>query len=279
MESKLRECFDEMVVYKDLKRSNFFSSLGLPSFLRDWVLKKFEDDEGNYDIEEVTEFIQTYLPRKEEWISIKNRIIYENERVKILTKVGIDIDIKTGDISFSLPAFGLSNKETIIEPHVWDTYKEELTNGQETWGVIELGYRMPDDTVKPKILGKIKMTGFANFCPYVADLDFLRTLVQNLQFPNGLTLCLVRLTTMRKDTRMKMRSSLCLLVYFPLWRNDSIFWNWLPRERANLTFSAMSASMAFSPMAVKSPEQRCSTINPEELPASLLEMTLWPLTK
>ena len=110
MESKLRECFDEMVVYKDLKKSNFFSSLGLPSFLRDWVLKKFEDDEGNYDIEEVAEFIQTYLPRKEEWISIKNRIIYENERVKILTKVGIDIDIKTGDISFSLPTFGLSNK-------------------------------------------------------------------------------------------------------------------------------------------------------------------------
>ena len=32
MESKLRECFDEMVVYKDLKKSNFFSSLGLPSF-------------------------------------------------------------------------------------------------------------------------------------------------------------------------------------------------------------------------------------------------------
>ena len=64
MESKLRECFDEMVVYKDLKRSNFFSSLGLPSFLRDWVLKKFEDDEGNYDIEEVTEFIQTIFPER-----------------------------------------------------------------------------------------------------------------------------------------------------------------------------------------------------------------------
>ena len=42
MENKLRECFEDMVVYKDLKKSNFFSSLGLPSFLRDWVLKKFE---------------------------------------------------------------------------------------------------------------------------------------------------------------------------------------------------------------------------------------------
>lgn len=119
MESKLRECFDSMVVFKDLKKSNFFSSLGLPSFLRDWMLKKFEDENGHYNMEEVTKFIQTYLPRKEEWISIKNRIIYENERVKVLTKIRIDIDIKTGGISFSLPAFGLSSKETIIESHVF----------------------------------------------------------------------------------------------------------------------------------------------------------------
>ena len=47
MTEKLRDCFDEMVVYKDLKKSNFFSALGLPSFLRDWLLKKFADDEGN----------------------------------------------------------------------------------------------------------------------------------------------------------------------------------------------------------------------------------------
>ncbi len=174
MDNKIRECFEDMVVYKDLRKSNFFSSLGLPSFLRDWVLKKFEDDEGNYDIEEVTDFIRTYLPKKEEWISIKNRIVYENERVKILTKVGIDIDIKTGEISFSLPNFGITNKETIIETPIWEQYKGELTNGQETWGVIELGYRLPDDSVKPKIPGKIKMTGFTSFCPYTADLDYYK---------------------------------------------------------------------------------------------------------
>ena len=73
-----------------------------------------------------------------------------------------------------IPDFGLSNKETIIEPHVWEAYKNELTNGQETWGVIELGYRMPDDTARPKLKGKIKMTGFTNFCPYLADLDFYK---------------------------------------------------------------------------------------------------------
>lgn len=100
MEDKLHECFEDMVVYKDLKKSNFFSSLELPSFLRDWVLKRFEDDNGDYDIEAVTDFVKTYLPKKEEWLSIKNRITYENERVKILTKISVDIDIKTGEISF-----------------------------------------------------------------------------------------------------------------------------------------------------------------------------------
>mgnify|MGYP001188795589 FL=1 len=28
---KLRDCFDEMVVYKDLKKTNFFSALSLPT--------------------------------------------------------------------------------------------------------------------------------------------------------------------------------------------------------------------------------------------------------
>ena len=50
MEDKFRECFEEMSVYKNLRKSNFFSLLALPSFLRDWVLKRFEDDEGNYNI-------------------------------------------------------------------------------------------------------------------------------------------------------------------------------------------------------------------------------------
>ena len=48
MEEKLRQYFEDMVVYKDLKESNFFRALKLPSFLRDWLLKMFEDDEGKF---------------------------------------------------------------------------------------------------------------------------------------------------------------------------------------------------------------------------------------
>jgi ATP-dependent Lon protease len=168
---KLRECFDEMVVYKDLKKSNFFSALSLPSFLRDWVLKKYEDDNGKFDMEEVSSFIKEYLPKKDDWIRIKDRVVIDNERVKFLAKISIDIDIKTQEISFALPDFGLTNKQTIIEPTVWDNYKSELVNGKEIWGVIELGYRFPDE---PKTPGKIRLISFKDFCPYKIDLDYYK---------------------------------------------------------------------------------------------------------
>ena len=175
MEEKLRECFDEMVVYKDLKKSNFFASLSLPSFLRDWLLKRFEDEDGKFEMDEVADFIKEYIPQKEDWVSIKNRIVYENERVKCLTKISVDINIATQEITFSLPAFGLTNKETIIEPNVWDDCKNELVKGKDSWGVVELGYRLPET---PKSPGKIKLTGFTDFCPYTVDLEYYKDMRQ-----------------------------------------------------------------------------------------------------
>lgn len=174
MTNKLREQFDEMVVFKDLKGMSFLKTLKLPSFLRDWVLKKFEDEDGNFDTQDLLDFVNKYMPRKEEWISIKERIVTSYERVKLLTKINVDISIKTGEVSFSLPEFGLESKETIIESHIWDSIKNELVKSSDTWGIVELGYRPPDDSVKPKIVGKIKLTDFTSFCPYDTDIDFYK---------------------------------------------------------------------------------------------------------
>lgn len=172
MIEKLRNCFDEMVVYKDLKKSNFFSSLSLPSFMRDWLLKRFADENGSFEPAELAEFVKTYLPRKDDWTAIKNRIIKDNERVKFLAKISADIDIKTGEVSFSLPDFGLTGKQTIIEDRVWDECKDDLVTGRETWGMIEIAYRQPDDDLK--LPGKIKLTNFKTFCPYSIDLEYYK---------------------------------------------------------------------------------------------------------
>ena len=95
LHERLMDAFDEMVLYKDLSKGSIISSLKLPSFMRDWVMKQFQDDEGNLDIDEVSEYIRTYIPKKGEWKTIQNRIVTQNERVKFLSRVSINIDIKT----------------------------------------------------------------------------------------------------------------------------------------------------------------------------------------
>ena len=145
LSEKLRDCFDEMVVYKDLKKTNFFSALSLPAFMRDWLLKKFEDENGEFDKDDLIRFVKKFIPRKDDWNAIKNDIVVEHKTVKFLAKVSINIDIKTGEISFSLPDFGLDYKDTIIEPNVWDDCKNDLVRGHDIWGMVELGYRSPDD--------------------------------------------------------------------------------------------------------------------------------------
>lgn len=180
---KLRDNFDEMVVYKNLKQTNFFSALSLPSFMRDWLLRKFEDEDGNFDKDELLRFVKKFIPRKDDWNAIKNKIIIEGERVKFLAKVSVNIDIKTGIVSFSLPEFGLGFKETIIESSVWDECKDDLVKGRDIWGMVELGYRSPDafdiefeyehskSKAKTSKEGKIKLLSFRNFCPYEIDVE------------------------------------------------------------------------------------------------------------
>ena len=165
---RLKDCFDTMVVYKNLNQNNFISSFKLPSFMRDFILKNFQDDEGTVDVEGAAEFIRTFIPKKDEWKSIQNRIINNGENVKVLAKVSVDINIGTGEISFAMPDYGLSSNNTTIPQEIWDECSEALLKSEENWGVIELGYQYPLDK---KSKGKIKLLDYKDFCPYEVDLE------------------------------------------------------------------------------------------------------------
>lgn len=171
---KLRRCFEAMAVFKDLSQGNLFKTLGLPSFMRDWLLQRFEDNNGVFDTSQLQDFVHTFIPKNNEWTSIKDRIITGYETVRILAKITINIDVITGEISFALPDFGLHNRETMIDTDVWERCRENLVSGHETWGMLELNYRPPDDTVKPKLPGKIRLLSFRDFCPYNIDLEYYK---------------------------------------------------------------------------------------------------------
>lgn len=164
---KLQDAFDTMVVYKDLKKSNFISSFKMPSFMRDWVISRFQDEEGQVDVEETSQFIRKFIPKKSDWQDILNRIVTQGETVKCLTKISVNIDIKTSAVSFSLPDFGLQHKDTVIPEEVWNQYSQDLLKTDESWGIVELGYLPPVGKEK----GKITLEGYQDFCPYGVDLE------------------------------------------------------------------------------------------------------------
>lgn len=165
---RFRDAFDEMAVYKDLKRNNFISSFKLPSFMRDWVLKRFQDDDGIVDVDGTIDFIREFIPSKKDWKSIQNRIVTYQESVKFLAKISINIDISTQAVSFELPDFGLGYRETVIPFDVWETCSDALLKAEENWGIVELGYQFP---ASAKERGKIRLISFQDFCPYIVDLE------------------------------------------------------------------------------------------------------------
>ncbi len=165
---RLKDAFDEMVVYKDLKKSNFILSFKLPSFMRDWVIKHFQDDSGEINIDGAVDFIKEFIPKKDEWNNIENRVVMQGEHVQFLAKISVRIDIASQEISFELPDFGLSYRNTVIPRDVWEECSEDLLKSEENWGIVEIGYQYPDDD---KSKGKIKLVSFKDFCPYVVDLD------------------------------------------------------------------------------------------------------------
>lgn len=168
---RLRDAFDEMVLYKDLSKGGIISTVKLPSFMRDWVVKMFQDDEGHLDVDAASEFIKSYIPKTEDWKPIQNRIVTQNERVELLAKVSVNIDIKSSEVNFALPDFGLGYKQTIIPADVWERCSDALLRSEETWGIVELGYHYPEGKQQH---GRIQLRNFRDFCPYTVDLDEFR---------------------------------------------------------------------------------------------------------
>ena len=62
LDLKIRHVFPEESVYKDPSIYRVFSGFNLPSFVKDWLAKRFTDEEGNLEKEELSN-----LGINEEW--------------------------------------------------------------------------------------------------------------------------------------------------------------------------------------------------------------------
>ncbi len=170
---KLRDVFADMVVLKNPERTKFFSDLSLPSYMRDWLVMKFSDHDGNIDYEGVARYIKQYIPSREGYEQLKYRMV-NGEVVRFLARVRVGIDIKTGSAVFELPDFGSAKTGAggEVSRNVMSLWESTLLGESENWGIVDLTWTQ--DYSKNKPSGQIMMVDYQPFCPYNVDLDYYR---------------------------------------------------------------------------------------------------------
>ena len=173
LEDKIREVFADMVVLKDPQRSEYFSNLSMPSYMRDWLVMKFSDEDGTVDYDSVRRYIKRYIPGKEDFEQYKFQMV-NGETVQFLARVRVSVDIKTGKTKFELPDFGGSRGGAagVVAYEVVEEWQATLLHESENWGIISLMWTMEGTASNPK--GVITMVDYKPFCPYTVDLDFYR---------------------------------------------------------------------------------------------------------
>lgn len=173
LEDKIRSVFSEMVVLKNPKRTEFFSNLSLPSYMRDWLVMKFSDKNGNIDSESVLRYIKQYIPSREDFEQIKYQMV-NGESVRFLARLRVSVNIKNGKTEFELPDFGgvKSGAGGEIRNDVVDKWQDVLLHENENWGILELTWCRDFSSKQAK--GIITLMGYTPFCPYTVDLDYYR---------------------------------------------------------------------------------------------------------
>ena len=166
---KLRAAFPDTTVYKDPNIVAIFKAASIPSFLRDWILKRKAESDGKiHDAEALRKYIYEIIPRRENLLELKDAARSEGRTKKFLAKIEIQFNVRANEYTFAIPELGLAHAETLIEDYIWQRIKDDVVKTAGGWGLIQLGYSSPDGE---NSRGCFTLLEYKSFCPYTIDLD------------------------------------------------------------------------------------------------------------
>lgn len=164
LDNKIRIIFPEESVLKNSDKYSVFSGFSIPSFVKDWLIKLFTNENDELDESGLKRFINNNLANNQK--NIKGTLITDNKEVTLLARIIVEPDIKKGKLRFSVPDAGLKMNECEIPEYVAREHPE--LKGGEVWGIITLDYLLPNGNEK----GAILLEKFKTFKPYTVDFDY-----------------------------------------------------------------------------------------------------------
>lgn len=165
---KIREQFAPMAIYKDpITTNSLFVGRNLPSFVKDFLLKRYITPEGSVDRHKLTAFLDQVIPQQD--TEVKDRLDAGQE-LTLLCRFQVYIDLVRGLRRFGIPDLGIKINEGVIPEYVYSKHPGELVDG-EKWGIVKLSV-LPDDDGKKN---HVEMVDYKPFKPYKSvDVDYLR---------------------------------------------------------------------------------------------------------
>lgn len=162
---KIQEIFPEETVFKTPKNYGVFSGQNLPSFVKDWLIKRYTHENGELDIQELKSFLNNHIARKGS--KIKGTLM-DLQEITLLARIIVEPDIKSNILRFSIPDIGIKLNEGSIPQYIARKHPE--LKGDEVWGVVKLVYIPPEGTQR----GMIEIVDYKPFKPYEVDIEYFR---------------------------------------------------------------------------------------------------------
>lgn len=158
-----------MAIYKDPASTNsLFAGRNLPSFVKDFILKRYIDETGAINRQGLTNFLDMVIPERQ--TDVKD-CLDAGEELTLLARFIIYIDLIKGIRRFGIPDLGIKINEGQIPEYVYRNHRGELVDG-EKWGIIKLSV-LPDEDGKRN---HVEMVDYKPFKPYRSvDVEYLRT--------------------------------------------------------------------------------------------------------
>lgn len=161
---KIKAEFPDLAVMKNEENRHLFSGrTSLPSFLKDYLLSRFCDENGVVDHEKLAEYLTEKMPDRLDNITKK---LLAGEQVNITVRIVVKADISSGRTTFTIPDAGI-DRNAFISQKLLDESGDDLTDG-EHWGNITLNYVTPQGNR----MGYVEMVTFKSFEPYKIDSSY-----------------------------------------------------------------------------------------------------------
>lgn len=197
---KINEVFPDLSVMKHTSNNALFKGRNLPSFVKDFVLRRYTDTEGNIDAESLKSYLDTKMPIDCNHIK---QLLIAGESVNITTRFTTTTDIAKKCVKVTIPNLGI-NSDAYITDTLLQEKGSELADG-DYWGNITLEYVEPEG----KRNGYIQVTSYISFEPYKIDLDYFMQARQQFSLDEWID---VLITIMEYNAEMLSQEQKILMI-------------------------------------------------------------------